>query len=199
MKEAPRAGPSPLSARDLVVIESQPMRVASDPGWRRGVDRVVRWIEPEANPSSVVYGVIAVGLLLAAEEPYGKTYLSVVAATAVTVGLYWLAHAYAFLLGERLTQPRPWAMHRVGQALQHEWAIVKGAATPVVALVLCWLLGVPLARGVSAALWTTIAALIAFELAVAARARLRGLALVANIAVGAALGAGLLIVKSLLH
>jgi hypothetical protein len=161
--------------------------------------RVLVWIEPEDNPSAVVYGTIAVGLLIAAEEPAVVTYPRVVVASALAVVLYWLAHAYATLLGSRLVDPRPPTAQQVAAALRLEWAVVKGAAAPLVALLVAWVAGVSLAAAVWAALWVCVGALVAFEVIAGVRARLPGGQVAGSAALGATIGAGLLLLKALLH
>jgi hypothetical protein len=161
--------------------------------------RLLAWIEPEDNPGSTIYGVIAAGLVIAAENPATETYPKVLAATAVAVASYWLAHGYARWAGE-------WFRHRAGRSIRHlagtlahEWPLAEGAAIPLAALLFAWPSGAPLTVGVLAAVWTAVAALVAFEVAGGLRRRLRGPQLLANAAVGLALGAALLAVKLLLH
>ncbi len=68
----------------------------------RWYDRVLKWIEPVDNPRGTIYGTIAVGLVVAAEDPAKETYPRVL----IAVMTYWLAHGYAHWAGERLRQNR---------------------------------------------------------------------------------------------
>lgn len=166
---------------------------------RRWADGVARWLEPEDNPTSTVFGTLAVGLLLAAEDPRYGTYPKLMLATSVTIALYWLAHAYAHLLGARLRGTGSWTRGRLAAALWHEWAIVKGAAIPAGVLVVAWGLGAEVPSAVSAAVWASAAAVVTFELAAGVRSGLRPAALVANTLLGASLGCAILGVKLILH
>lgn len=141
----------------------------------RAAGRLLRWLEPEDNPSAVVYGTIAVGLVLAAENPAVETFPRVAAGSAAAILIYWGAHAYAGVLGDRFASRRPLAFADLPGSLRHEWSIVKGAATPLVVLLLAWAAGATLQVAVWAALWTAVAALFLFEVVAAARANLRGL------------------------
>src|SRR6202043_2267687 len=64
---------------------------------------LVDWIMPSENPSGLVYGVIVIGALLAAESGRHESYLDTVASAVIAATLYWLAHAYATVLGRRLS------------------------------------------------------------------------------------------------
>jgi hypothetical protein len=159
----------------------------------------MRWLEPEENPSAVVYGTIAVGLVVAAENPALETFPRVAASSATAILLYWAAHAYAGVLGERFARRRPLVWADLPGSLQHEWSIVKGAAAPLVVLLLAWAAGATLQVAVWAALWTAVAALFLFEVVAAARAHLGGLQLAGSVVLGTTLGAALIAVKLLLE
>jgi hypothetical protein len=162
-------------------------------------ERLLRWIEPEDNPSAVVYGTIAVGLVLAAEDPTTVTYPKLVSAVAVAIVLYWLAHSYAAVLGRRFTTRHPVSGRDAAHILAHEWALVRGAAVPLVVLLVEWAVGIRLVTAITVSVWTAAVALLAFEIVAGTRARLRGLERIGTAAVGAALGVALLAVKLLLH
>jgi hypothetical protein len=171
---------------------------------RRGValrGRIVKWIEPEVNPSATIYGTIAVGLVIAAEDPAKETYPRVILAAAVTVAMYWLAHGYADWLTRRLRDGSTPGTAPPGllRSLRDEWPLVEGASVPVLALVLAWGVGVDLSTGVAAGLWTAAGALVAFEFVAGMRGQLSAGHLVGNAVIGAALGGALFAVKLLLH
>ena len=108
-------------------------------------ERVLTWIEPEDNPRNTIYGAIAAGLVIAAEDPTAETYPRVIAATLVAVATYWVAHAYAHWVADRFARPgtaetsRP--SRELADALIHEWPLAEGAAIPVIALLVTWATG----------------------------------------------------------
>ena len=61
-----------------------------------------KWVEPEDNPSGVIYGTIAVGAVLAAESTAARPSPTPSKPPLIVLGLYWLAHTYATVVGDRL-------------------------------------------------------------------------------------------------
>jgi hypothetical protein len=76
---------------------------------------------------------------------------------------------------------------------------VKGAAIPIVVLVALWIAGASLATEVSVALWTSAAALATFEVFAALRSQATRAQQLAQVVLGALLGAGILLVRVVLH
>ena len=113
------------------------------------------------NPGDAVYGAIAVGALLAAETPRQETYAKTIAAVIITLLLYWLAHSYADLAGERLRSGGRLTARGLLATMLRELPILIGAATPLVALLLCWIAGTGLSAAVFAAAVTRPACLLA--------------------------------------
>lgn len=185
--------------RDVAAAPARPRRRAVDGSWR---GRVLRWVEPEDNPSGTIYGTIAAGLVVAAEEPAEETYPRVLVAIVVAVASVWLAHGYAHWAGERLRRGGDGdggsPAHRLGRALAGEWPIIEGGAIPFTALLITWVAGLSLRTGIAVDLGAAAAALVAFELAGGLRQRLRPSRLLANAAVGLVLGLTLFAVKMLL-
>lgn len=161
----------------------------------RAVERIV----PEENPSGVIYGILVVGALLAAESGRHESHLDTVASTAIAAALYWLAHAYAELLGRRLAQHERLTARALARALRHDWAIMRGAALPLAALAIGWAAGAALQTSVTAALWSAIASLVAFELLAGVRSRAGPRELALEGCVGAAMGIAILALKIVLH
>lgn len=147
----------------------------------------------------MVYGLILIGALLAAESGRHETYLDTVLSTVIAAALYWLAHAYADVLGDRLQQQERLSARAFAQALAHDWGIMRGAALPLLALLLAWAAGAPLHSAVTAALWTAIASLVVFELFAGVRSRATPRELALDACVGATMGVGILLLKIVLH
>ena len=148
---------------------------------------------------AIVYGTIAVGVLLAAESVKRETYAETIGAVAIAILLYWLSHAYSDFTEYRLKHNQRLTLDGLARTLAHELRIVVGAAIPLLALLICWVAGVGLASAVTAAIWTAAATIVAVEVAAGVRAELSPAALAAQVAVGTMFGLLVIAIKLLLH
>lgn len=163
------------------------------------MDRIVEWLLPERNPARLIYGVLAIGAVLAAESGSHEDYIDTAGSAVIAILLYWLAHAYADVLGHRLTAHKRLSITVLGRALRDEAAILMGSVLPLLVLLVCWTFGVTLATGVEAALWTTVGSLIAFELIAGLRAKSTPRELVFEVGVGITMGLAIIALKVVLH
>jgi len=153
---------------------------------------------PEGNPTGVVYGIILVGALMAAESGHHESYLDMIASAVVATVAYWLLHAYSSVLGTRLATGGSLNVRALWMSLVSEWAIVKGAAIPMIALLLAWATGAAQETAVTAALWSAVAGIVAFELAAGIRSHASAGELALQVGVGATMGIAILALRSLL-
>jgi hypothetical protein len=165
----------------------------------RALRSVLRFVEPEDNPTGVIYGTIAVGAVLAAESTRRDTFPDTILATVLVLLLYWLAHAYAGLTGDRLKTREPLSTRMIWRSLAHQAAIAKGAALPIAILLLLWATPVTLNTAVIVALWASAVSLAFFEVVAAFRTPLSARERCLQILLGSFLGAGVLVVRLLLH
>jgi hypothetical protein len=154
---------------------------------------------PGENPAGAIYGLIVVGALLAAESGRHETYVETLASGAIATCLYWLAHAYATLLGRRLTGEQGLTAGGLVRAFAHDAAIMRGAALPLLALLLAWVAGASQQAAVNAALWSVAGGLALLELAAGVRSRGRPRELALQTCVGVALGLGVIALRVVLH
>ncbi len=169
------------------------------PGSRAPLERAAEWLVPRENPSGAVYGVIVIGALLAAESGSHDSHLETLASAAIAAALYWLAHAYSGLLGRRLAGIERLTPRALWRSLAYDWALIRGAAIPLIALVLAWLLGASQETSVNVALWSAVASLLALELIAGLRSRAGRGELVLQAAVGLAMGLAIIALKIVLH
>ena len=111
-------------------IPTPPTPRPTRPGIAGLASAISTWLEPEDNASGVIYGTIAVGAVLAAESTRRETFADTMEATLIILGLYWLAHTYATVVGDRLRNRETLSAGRLWRAFLHEGAIVKGAPSP---------------------------------------------------------------------
>jgi hypothetical protein len=180
------------------LLPSPPRReqtTASGARWRR----TALLIAPGENPSGAIYGLIVIAALLAAESGRHETYLETFASGVIAACLYWLAHAYATVLGKRLMSRQHLTALALARALAHDWAIMRGASVPLLALLIAWIAGASQQAAVNAALWSAAAGLVVLELAAGSRVHNRRGELVLEVCVGLALGLGVIALRVVLH
>lgn len=187
---------NPSIAKPAATDPSRPSPYAGPFGWAW---RAAAWIVPSENPSGAVYGMIVIGALLAAESGRHETYVDSEASAVIAAAIYWLAHSYATVLGRRLSAHARLTPGALATALAHDWALIRGAAIPVLVLLVAWIAGASQSSGVNAALWSVIAGVIALELIAGLRSRVAPWELTLQLGVGATLGLGILALKILLH
>jgi hypothetical protein len=151
------------------------------------------------NPAGIIYGVLAIATVIAAEGTRRETFPKLLGASAIALALYWLAHAYARHLGSRFRQPAAWDFDEVLVSLAHEATILVGAVLPLAALVGAWLAGARVESGVTAALWCAGVELVVLEVAAGLRRKQRLRDTVVETGIGIAMGLGILAIRLLLH
>ncbi len=169
---------------------------SAKPSW---AFKIAGWVVPERYPAGVVYGLITVGALLAAESGLKDTYPETVGSIAIAMTLYWFAHAYADVLGLRLSEQRRVGSAELWHTFVQDWSIVRGAGLPLLALAVAWAFGASQSVAVTAAVWAVVASLIAFELAAGVRSKAKPVELAIDVSVGTTLGLGILVLRVLLH
>ncbi len=174
------------------------------PGSARGTrgkrgEALLAWLLPGSNPAGAIYGMIAIGALLAAESGLRDTYLETIGSALLALALYWLAHAYADLLGQRLQTRGRLTPQALAKNLLHDWAIMRGGLVPLVVLLTCWAAGASQETAVTMDLWVTAASLLTYELLAGLRARARPAELLLEGCVGATMGLGILALRVILH
>ena len=147
----------------------------------------------------MIYGVVVIGALLAAESGSHETYADTIISALIAAAIYWLAHAYANALGWRVATRQRLTAGVLSRELVRDWAIVRGAAIPLFVLVLAWVAGATLETAVNTALGATVATLVAFELIAGIGSQATGRELVLDVGVGAAMGVAIVALKVLMH
>jgi len=154
---------------------------------------------PSENPAGVVYGIVVIGALMAAESGREETYAETIGSATLTAGLYWFLHAYAHVLGRRLATRGRLTTRTLSHALLEEWAIVRGAAVPLLALIIAWATQASRETGVTAALWSAVVSLVAFELVAGVRSRASAGELAFEVGVGITMALAILALRVVLH
>lgn len=155
---------------------------------------------PARNPASAVYGTVLAGSLIAVQgEAEETSVLRLVVVVLVTQAVYWLAHSYAELVGDRIeTGVRP-RRADVRRLLAEEWSLVSASFLPLTGVALAWLLGSTRGTAVLAGLWASVVVLALWALLAGRRARLRRGELLLYVAISALFGLALVALKVVVH
>lgn len=151
------------------------------------------------NPARFVYGTIVAGALLAAEGAHPADYQTTVSSVVIALIVYWLAHTYADLAGERLVTGMQLTLKGVGKSALSELPILMGSAVPLGVLVVMWIAGASLRNAISWAVYSSAGMMVVVELIAGFRSGLRGWALAGQVAFGVLLGLFVIALKILLH
>jgi len=154
---------------------------------------------PRVNPGGIVYGVLAVATVIAAESTRRETFVKLFAASLLTMALYWIAHAYSHHWGSRLNRAGEWSLAEIVQSLAYEASILVGAGLPSAVLVGAWLAGATKNTAVTIVLWCAAVELLLLEVVPGIRHRLRLRDTAVQALVGLSMGIGVLGLHVVLH
>ena len=155
---------------------------------------------PSRNPASAVYGTVLAGSLIATEGARDPVDVPrVLVLVLVTQLVYWLAHVYADLVGQRVRTGRRPHRSDVRELLRDEWSLVAASYGPLIVVGLVHLLGFRANTAVLAGLWATTAVLVLWAVVAGRRGRMRGAELALYVILSGAFGCALVVLKTVLH
>lgn len=146
-----------------------------------------------------VLGLLTVSVLLAAEDAHTSTYADTVGAVALALAMYWLTHSYAQFASWRIEYGERLTLDGLAREMWHELGFLVGAGFPLLAVLICWALGVDLNLGIKVALWTDAVLIVLVEFVAGFRANLTRRELVMQTLLGASLGLLVLALRLVLH
>jgi hypothetical protein len=146
-----------------------------------------------------VYGTVVVGVLFAAEDARSVGYPETIEAAVLVLALYWLTGFYAHELAIRVQRREQVNLRLMWRSCLHELTIIEGGLIPVVVLLIAWAAGARVTVGVTAAVWTTAATIIALEVAAGYRARPGPKRLLLQASAGLAMGMAIVVLKLMVH
>ena len=152
----------------------------------------------ERKGSAAIYGLVVSGSVMAASGEHG-TVTDVAITVFVTVLVYWIAEAYAEVLGRQMSADRGLAFADVVQLASRRFALVEASYAPLLVVLIGRAIGAGTAVAIDSGLVTAAVLLALFGWVAAQR---RGAGALGRIAT--ALGAGLfgvvtITLKTLLH
>ncbi|HEY8081076.1 MAG TPA: hypothetical protein VIE15_03220 [Acidimicrobiales bacterium] len=147
------------------------------------------------NASSVIYGIITVGAVLAAEGNRNEPYWRSVGAAILILLLYWVVHAWSVDSGDRLEKRRAFEGPAFLAELRAEFSIMRGAVAPIAAVILAGVAGATDQRAVFIGTIVSAMMLVLFEFSVAVLGRLGARQVVIQTAAGGAFGMALIVLR----
>jgi hypothetical protein len=153
-----------------------------------------------ANLARAIYGyILATSLVAAFSEDDDLSTTEVAVYVFVTGLVFWLAHVYASLLGERYAAGRRLTRSEIGAEFYAEWPLVQ-AFIPSIAVLLLGTIGL---LSDDTAVWLAIAvglaALLLWSLEIGRRERLSPRELAGMVLVNALFGAAVVVLKVVVH
>ncbi len=133
-------------------------------------------VQPSQEPdradfySAAVYGSIIAATLLAAFREEHESAETVLFALLSTLIVFYIAHVWSTIVGERVHVGRHFELRHVGIIAVQEWPLVGAAALPSVALLLGWAGALSDVRAIDLAAALCIVELLAWGFAVGHRA-----------------------------
>ncbi|MFF5078061.1 hypothetical protein ACFY36_13495 [Actinoplanes sp. NPDC000266] len=154
-------------------------------------------VENEEATASGIYGlIVGAGVLVAG---HAATARAVVAAVIVTLVIYWAAERYARIVAERIHQGHRPTWHTLRKQLTSGWELVTASVLPLLVLLAVKITGASLISAELASLATTTVLLCMAGWRIGAGGRLTVHERVVSTLVAGMFGAGLVVLKTLLH
>jgi hypothetical protein len=153
---------------------------------------------PTRDASGVIYGTIVTGSTMVAASEGTHDVLEVAVTVIVTLFLYWIARAYAEVLGRSQVRALSWTETR--RELFAEWRMLAACVVPLAVLLVVTMLGASFAVATTAGAWSTSGLLFLWGLLAAQRAEVStGLAVLSGL-VYTAVGVAIVVLKlALVH
>jgi hypothetical protein len=149
--------------------------------------------------AAAVYGSILVTALVAALDHEHATKGALVGGVAATVGVFWLAHVWSGLVGQRAVEGGKFDWGAIRHIAAEEWPMIEAALLPLAALLLAWAGLWSTEVGIDIALGIGIAHLIGWGVVVGRRAYGTWFAAALTGIVDGALGIGIVVLETAIH
>jgi hypothetical protein len=87
-----------------------------------------------SDAAAAIYGGILVTALIAALSHAEHDALTLVLSVASTMGVFYLAHVWSALVGERISRPRQLSARHLAELAREEWPMLEAGALSLVLL-----------------------------------------------------------------
>jgi hypothetical protein len=158
---------------------------------------LVGLVVPLRDPAEGALGTVVTAGLMAAYADPPVEMGEVVAAVLVTVGVYWLAHVYAEMVGRTPEGGGPaFSRARLRRSLRANWSLVRASFPLLVVAAATWAAGVEATTALGIAVWCAVVVLVTEGVVTARRHGVRGRGLLKAAAAAGFLGLLLVALKS---
>jgi hypothetical protein len=151
----------------------------------------------ERATANGIYGIIVSSAVMA--SVHGQSVAQLAIATLATLLIYWTAERFAHVMAQRIVHGPHLGWPELRRELGQGWELVTASFFPLAVLVGSRLLGATVSGAVLAALLCGTALLAAAGWRVGQEADLRLPSRLLSAAIGAAFGAAMILLKTLLH
>ncbi len=174
------------------------MGLKSEALHRSTATRASAWLA-HADPAGLLYGAVISAGTLATVSTHadGATFVGV--ATAVVLGVYWMAHVYIETLSRQLAGDTHGFLVRVGHACGHETSVLTGGSPAVAVYTVGSWCGLSVGSAASLAVYFSVVLLGSVGYLGARRAGRRGRQVAVEVAGAASFGMLIVAAKTLLH
>jgi hypothetical protein len=151
------------------------------------------------DPAQAIFGTVIAAVVLATKAHVGESGGGVIWSAVLALALYWLAHVYADVIGERvITHTRP-GWRPIIRAALRDWTMLRASLVPVLVCEGVRLVGGSVNTAVLVALWTTVALLAVWGYIAASRGGAKGWELAIETLVCAGFGLLIVLLKIAVH
>ncbi len=151
----------------------------------------------ERATADTIYGIIVSSAVLV--SAHGDSVARLAVAALSTLVIYWTAERYAHLMARRIVDPAALTWTGLVHELRHGWELVTASFMPLGVLLASRLLGASVSGAVIAGLLCATALLAAAGWQVGREADLSPASRLLSAACGGAVGAAMILLKTLLH
>ena len=151
------------------------------------------------NPAHLLYGAIISASVLATASAHSDEFDYVALATAVALGVYWLAHVYVAAHSRQFHSGTRHLVARIALAAGHESGVLKGGLPAIVVYLLGIVVGLPAGAAAEAAVYFSVALLMWLGYLTAHQVGRTGPAALVDAALAGLFGLVLIAAKALLH
>jgi hypothetical protein len=160
---------------------------------------VARRLADVSDPPGLLYGALIAASVLATASAHDNSFNHVAVATAMVLGVYWLAHVYIEAQSLQLAGDERRFLRRLGHTAVRESSVIKGGLPAIVVFILADRLGQSTSDAAATAVYFSVLVLFCVGYLTAHQAGRRGIPGLVDAAAAGFFGVLVIVMKALLH